>query len=238
MDPPDTAEHLADVLMELTDTLGEEFDTAGLLHHLASACTQLLDVDAVGILLLTEDGRLIPVAATDVIIDRLGHLEAETGSGPGLESVRARKCVNWPDLEREHERWALFARQAHDKGFRAVHAVPMSLHNDVVGGLLLFSQSAGMLSDHDRRSVRLLATAAATGLIHRREVHHLETVNGQLRQALTSRIAIEQAKGFLVARLDLAPEAAFVLLRAYSRRTRQRLTNVAEAVVNQRIELN
>ncbi|HZZ49652.1 MAG TPA: GAF and ANTAR domain-containing protein [Pseudonocardia sp.] len=238
MDPPDTAEHFADVLLELTDTLGEEFDTAGLLHHLATACTQLLDVDAAGVLLLAEDGRLVPVAATDVIIDRLGHLEAETGAGPGLESVRARKCVNCPDLGREDERWSLFARQAHGKGFRAVHAVPMCLHSDVVGGLLLFSQRPGMLSDVDRRTVGQLAAAAATGLVHRREVHHLETVNGQLRQALTSRIAIEQAKGFLIARLDLAPEAAFVLLRAYSRRTRQRLTNVAEAVVNQRIELN
>ena len=120
-----------------------------------------------------------------------------------------------------------------------MHAVPVSLHSDVVGDLLLFSQTAGMLSDADRRAVRLLATAAATGLVHRRAFHEeLETVNGQLRQALTSRIAIEQAKGFLAARLDVTPEAAFLVLRDHARRTRQRLTNVAEAVVDHRIELN
>jgi GAF domain-containing protein len=109
-------------------------------------------------------------------------------------------------------------------GFRAVHAVPMSLHSDVVGGLLLFSHRAGTLSEADRRTVRLLATAAATGLVHRRAFHQLETVNGQLRQALTSRIAIEQAKGFLAARRDVTPGAAFDLLRVHARRTRQRLT--------------
>ena len=238
MDLPATTEHLADVLLDLTDTLSEEFDTAGLFHLLASAATELLHVDAAGVMLLAEDGRLIPVAATDVTVDRLGHLQAETGAGPGLESVRARQWVNCPDLEREDARWSLFARQAQGKGFRAVHAVPMSLHSDVVGGLLLFSQRPGMLSDADRRAVRLLATAAATGLVHRRAFHQLETVNGQLRQALTSRIAIEQAKGFLAARLDVTPEAAFVLLRGHARRTRQSMTIVAEAVVNQRIELN
>ena len=188
-------------------------------------------------LLLAEDGRFIPIAATDVPIDLLGHLQAETGAGPGLESIRAREW-NFPDLDREDAPWSLFARQAQGSGFRAVHAVPVSLHSDVVGDLLLFSQTAGMLSDADRRAVRLLATAAATGLVHRRAFHELETVNGQLRQALTSRIAIEQAKGFLAARLDVTPEAAFLVLRDHARRTRQRLTNVAEAVVDHRIELN
>ena len=66
MDPPATTEHLADVLVDLTDTLGKDFDTAGLFHLLASAATQLLDVDAAAVLLLAEDGRFIPIAATDV----------------------------------------------------------------------------------------------------------------------------------------------------------------------------
>jgi transcriptional regulator with GAF, ATPase, and Fis domain len=170
MDPPATAEPLAEVLLELTDTLGDGFDTAGLLYQLATASTELLDVDAAGVLLLAEDGRPIPVAATDLSIDRLEHLEAETGTGPGLESVRAHRCVDCPDLERDDERWSQFARQAQATGFRAVYAVPMNLHTDVVGGLLLFNQRAGMLSDADRRTAWLLATAAATGLLHWRAV--------------------------------------------------------------------
>ena len=237
MHPPSTMEHLADVILELTDTLGEEFDAAGLLHQLVTACTEFLDVDAAGALLLTEDDRLVPVAATDLSIDRLGHVEAEAGAGPGLESVRARKCVSCPDLEREEQRWSRFVRQAEGKGFRAVHAVPMSMRCEVVGGLLLFSRRVGMLSDADRGTALQLAAAAAIGLVHRRAVHQLETVNGQLRQALTSRIAIEQAKGFLVARLGLTPEAAFLLLRTHARRTRHRLTDISEAVVARRVEL-
>ncbi len=221
----------------MMDTPGAGFDAVGLLHQLVTACTGFLDVDAAGVLLLTEDDRLVPVVATELSIDRLGHLEAEAGTGPGLESVRARKCVSCPDLEREEHRWSLFVQQAEAKGFRAVHAVPMSVRCEVVGGLLLFSRKVGMLSDTDCAVARQLATAAATGLEHRRAKYELETVTGQLRQALTSRIAIEQAKGFLAARLDVTPEAAFVLLRAHARRTRQRLTDVSEAVVARRVEL-
>lgn len=145
--------------------------------------------------------------------------------------------MNCPDLDRESERWSLFVRQARDAGFRAVHAAPLRLRSDVVGGLLLFRRRVGLLSDVDQRAARILATAAATGLLHRRAVRDRETVNGQLRQALTSRIAIEQAKGFLVGRYDLTPDAAFLLLRAYARPRRQRLINVAQAVLDRRIDV-
>jgi AmiR/NasT family two-component response regulator len=94
-----------------------------------------------------------------------------------------------------------------------------------------------MLCDDDHRAARLLARAAATGLLHRRTMHYLETVNGQMRQALTSRIVIEQAKGFLAGRYNLTPEAAFLLLRAYARPRQERLSNVAQAVIEGRIDV-
>jgi hypothetical protein len=46
----------------------------------------------------------------------------------------------------------------------------------------------------------------------------LKLENAQLRAALVSRIVIEQAKGVLIERLDLPPEAVFNLLRSAARR--------------------
>jgi ANTAR domain-containing protein len=53
----------------------------------------------------------------------------------------------------------------------------------------------------------------------------------QLRQALTSRIWIEQAKGVLAATEGTDPEAAFQQLRARARSSSRKLVEVAQEVV-------
>jgi GAF domain-containing protein len=184
------------------------------------------------VLLLDEGGRLIHVVATDDSTLNLERLLAQTDDGPCLASVRHDLAVFCADLDRESHRWPDFTRRARAEGFRAVHAVPLSLRGEVVGGLNLFRRTSGLLTDSEQQVARLLATAAATGLLHRRAVHQRDTVNDQLRSALASRVVIEQAKGFLAARCDLSPELAFMRLRSYARAQRTRLTDVAQAVVD------
>jgi AmiR/NasT family two-component response regulator len=55
--------------------------------------------------------------------------------------------------------------------------------------------------------------------------------SSQLRQALDSRIVIEQAKGVLAERYGLSIDAAFDLLRNASRSNRMRIHDVAARVV-------
>ena len=58
----------------------------------------------------------------------------------------------------------------------------------------------------------------------------LESENEQLRQALASRIVIEQAKGILAERFQLDTERAFDLLRAAARSHRRPIHDLAAAV--------
>jgi AmiR/NasT family two-component response regulator len=55
-----------------------------------------------------------------------------------------------------------------------------------------------------------------------------------LRNALTSRILVEQAKGFLRETLDVSVEQAFQLLRAYARTNGEHLTDVARRLMTDR----
>jgi PAS domain S-box-containing protein len=72
----------------------------------------------------------------------------------------------------------------------------------------------------------------------RREAHeHAETRVAQLDHALRSRILVEQAKGFLGARLDISPDEAFEHLRGYARRHQMRLTEVSRQVLDGELEL-
>lgn len=64
--------------------------------------------------------------------------------------------------------------------------------------------------------------------------HALEEENRQLRQALESRIIIEQAKGALSVTLGLSPEDAFLVLRRQARSQRRNIHLVAADVVRDR----
>ena len=73
---------------------------------------------------------------------------------------------------------------------------------------------------------------ATIGLLQERNLRRSETIAEQLQAALNSRIIIEQAKGKLAERYDLAMDQAFALLRDHARETNQRLTETARNLVD------
>jgi AmiR/NasT family two-component response regulator len=72
-------------------------------------------------------------------------------------------------------------------------------------------------------------TPSVEGLLA--HVAELERENGQLREALESRIVIEQAKGVLAERYFLVPDQAFEAMRRAARSSGRRIHDVAREVV-------
>jgi ANTAR domain-containing protein len=77
--------------------------------------------------------------------------------------------------------------------------------------------------------------AAAVGQIENEEpddvLSQLREENEQLRGALASRVAIEQAKGVLAERLEVSVEEAFAVLRYSARSERMQIHDLAAQVV-------
>ena len=69
----------------------------------------------------------------------------------------------------------------------------------------------------------------------RARIAELEVENAHLRRGLASRIVIEQAKGVLIERLDLPPEAVFELLRAAARRSRMKTQTICAEILRTRV---
>ena len=228
-----SVERLAQVFVEVADTLGDEFDAADFLHTLTLRIADLVDASAVGILLAAGQGQLQFTAASDESAEAVEIFQAQTHDGPCQQAYRAGKSVVNEQLRVAHSRWPRFAERANAAGFHTVHAFPLRLRDQAIGALNVFSQQADAhFDDGDIQIVQALADLVTIALLQQRTISNVETLTDQLQGALNTRIIIEQAKGKIATAHRISVGAAFELLRGYARSHNQKLTAVAHTVVH------
>jgi hypothetical protein len=103
----------------------------------------------------------------------------------------------------------------------------------VLGALGLFGARPGALTDADHLVGQTLAHIASVAILQECPPTP-STVMQQLQSALTSRVHVEQAKGFLRESLDISVEQAFYLLRRYARSDGLHLTEVSRKLMTDR----
>jgi GAF domain-containing protein len=222
---------LADVFVEMADTLVDDFDVIDFLHGLTERCVQLLGVAAAGLLLTDQRDTLQVIAASSERTRLLELFQLQTDQGPCVDCFRTGRPVSVADLP-SAGRWPAFTAAAAEVGFAAVHAVPMRLRDEVIGALNLFDTAPGPLDEDKLRIGQTLADVATIGLLQQRAIHRRDILTEQLETALRSRVLIEQAKGVLAERLHLDMADAFTLLRGNARSRNRRLSDLAQAVVD------
>jgi len=222
---------LADVFVEMADTLVDDFDVIDFLHVLTERCVQLLDVSAAGLLLTDQHNTLQVVAASSERTRLLELFQLQTDEGPCVDCFHTGQPVSVADLS-SAGRWPRFTAVAAEAGFAAVHALPMRLRADVIGAVNLFGTQPGALDGEKLRIGQALADVATIGLLQQRAIRQRDTLTEQLQHALNSRILIEQAKGVLAERYHLDVADAFALLRDGARSRKRRLSELAQAIVD------
>lgn len=222
---------LARTLVELADTLVDDFDVVDLLTRLADRCVEVLDVEAAGIMLAGPDGQLRVMASSSEAMRVLELFEIQAQEGPCLDSHRAGLPVVNQDLAAVNGRWPRFAAEAIVAGFHSVHALPMRLRGSVIGALNLFRAGPGEMGQADLEVAQAFADVATIAILQHRAAQEAQVINEQLTHALNSRIVIEQAKGMIAERLELDMERSFAALRNHARNHNLRLADVANDVI-------
>lgn len=124
-------------LAQLTAGLTAVPSAAALTSRLAvvvSAAQDVLGVEAVGLLLLSDTGQLRTVATTGPASATLEKAQEDLGVGPGVDTVRTQATVVVADLRAEAAYAPLWER-VDGAGLRAVVSAPVTVGRQVVGNL-------------------------------------------------------------------------------------------------------
>ncbi|NEN06618.1 GAF and ANTAR domain-containing protein [Diaminobutyricibacter tongyongensis] len=217
----------------LADTLVAGYDVVDLLHTLVEECVEILGIEAAGIVLSDPAGALHPIASSDGWSERVEVAQVDAGEGPCVESFRTGAVVVVDDIDAY--RPSRFREAAIAAGFRSVLAVPLRLRTSTIGAMNLFGRSAGALQGEDAAVARALADVATIGILQERAIRDGRVLSDQLEHALGSRVLIEQAKGVVSQTRQVPVDEAFAILRSYARQHNERLRDVAERVVERRL---
>ena len=223
---------LARTLVELADTLVDDFDVVDLLTLVTDRCVEVLDVAAAGLMLGFPGGDLRVMASSSDAMRLLELFELQSKEGPCPDCYRTGEPIVNHRLATAGGPWPRFGPRALEAGFKSVHALPMRLGKVTIGALNLFRADEGALNEADVLAAQALADVATIAVLHHRAARDTQAVNAQLNHALNSRIVIEQAKGMVSEGAGLDMDQSFAALRNHARCHDLRLLDLAHAVIS------
>jgi GAF domain-containing protein len=179
---------------------------------------------------LVRSGKAWTAAFTGQLALDLDERQYEAGYGPCVDSGVSGTTLHIKDMATE-DRWPTYTPSALQLGAGSSVSTPLPLLQDLSGALNVYSLEANHFSDADLELAETVASYAATPLVNAIEYTQAVDLAAQLREAMKSRAAIEQAKGILMERHKLTAQTAFDVLVKASQTQNRKLREVAEALV-------
>jgi GAF domain-containing protein len=176
----------------------EAEDLLARLGRVVEVARTVVGVDGTGLTLTCEDGQPRWVAVSDAAMQLLEEVQRDFGEGPCLAAFAEDRVVAVQDLRSElvWDRIAVVVRQLQVRG---VLSVPVRLANQPVGTLNVYASQPRAWTPAEVQALGAFAIVTAELVRTAVELANHQVEVGQLRQALTGRIWIEQAKGILAA---------------------------------------
>lgn len=224
-------EKVAEALSRLA-VLTSRTDQRQYLNEAAQICAEVFAPDVAVSVALGPPANPSALGSDSMLAQGMDGLQIQAREGPCQEAWEQRQVVVTHRLA-DDSRWPELARLAAPNEVASVLAVPVHVGDEPVGVINAYATEPEVFVDLDIHAVELLASAVAA-LIHQvREREHLTTLAGQLEEALTSRAAIDQAKGIIMARYGCNPDHAFQRLVRVSRTQNIKLRELARVLVDQ-----
>jgi GAF domain-containing protein len=203
-------------------------DLLARLGRVVEAARTVVGVDGTGLTLTSEDGQPRWVATTDAAMQLLEEVQHDFGEGPCLAAFAEDRVVAVEDLRTElvWDRIAVVVRQLQVRG---VLSVPVRLADQPVGTLNVYATQPRAWTPAEVQALGAFAVVTAELVRTAVELANHQVEVAQLRQALASRVWIEQAKGMVAATEGITLDQAFHQLRGRARSSSRKLAEVAKS---------
>lgn len=225
---------LASTVIEAMEAMVQDFDFVDLASSLVSSAIDLLEADAVGVMIGDTTQLLHVVAASDEDMRTLEVFEIQADEGPCLDSWYSGRLVTSDDLASD-ERWDTFRQRALDLGFRSALGAPMRLRDHNIGALNVLWKAPNAATSRAIQAAQALADLAALGLTSKAVPSEATFLAEQIQRTINARVMIEQAKGMLAEQDHTDMNSAYTLMRDYSRASRSHLIDTAERVIRREL---
>jgi GAF domain-containing protein len=216
---------------ELSRVLDEEEDLSVIMDRVCRQVVSAIpDAHHASVTVLRDDNP-DSLAWTDRHTLAVDRAQYGTGEGPCLEAARSGQVqrVSVPDVA---QRWPAFAEAAAELGIGSYLSAPLFIDDEYHGSLNLYGKQSHGFLELDAALLELYTTAAKAALRNARRYLHARRHTAELQQALTSRAAIDQAKGILMAAHRIGSDDAFTMLVDRSQRENRKLRDLAEEFVD------
>jgi GAF domain-containing protein len=175
---------------------------------------------------ILRGGRASTVASSGELALELDQEQYRLGAGPCLSAAATGQPSEIADT-RVDQQWPDFSAVAAKAGCDSMLSYPLPVREQVSGALNVYARE---LTTADERTRFLLARLTAHAVVPVSNTYLYEAAVERaehLQSALDSRAVIDQAKGILMERFRLTPDAAFHALTRVSMETNTKLRDVA-----------
>jgi GAF domain-containing protein len=216
---------------ELAHLLVSEESLETTLRRVADLAARVIDdCDAAGVTLV-QDGRYVTAAYTSERTLAVDRGQYDRGHGPCLQAITDREVVRL-DVEEAEELFPDFVRDAREHNVRSFLAAPLMMQGTAIGALNLYSEKPSGFTALDDVLIALFTGQASVAVGNTKLYSDAVQLTTQLREAISSRAVIEQAKGVLMARNGIDADAAFERLRHDSQHRNVKLRAIAQEIVD------
>ena len=220
--------HLASAFAAIAENLfaAESYDAV--LQRIAEAAVSTVAECEMASVTVREDGVYRTASTTHVAASAVDDAQYDAREGPCLDAVDTTLVYakSFPD-----NRWPTLASRPVDFGAQSVASYRLAAMGPASvgpeGSLNTYGRQPDAFSDEAQQIGLILAAHASMAAGAVRERGALQDVADNLHKALLTRDVIGQAKGILMERLHLTPEAAFNFLRHASSALEEKLHTVA-----------
>ena len=150
-----------EALYQVGKTMASTFNLQEILTEISRTVSNLLQAQAMSLMLLSPDGRTLSTAAGYNLFDEALQMTETArhgqGNSPSLIAVRTKRPVVVPDLDAD-ETHAAWLRSAREQGYRSFLSVPLIAQDRALGCMNLYLNSPHEL---DSDEIQLLSTFAS-----------------------------------------------------------------------------